>query len=58
VQSVIPAHGEIGDRTVIEHTLNYLRDLQAGKAPIVPAEMTPFYTETHANNQAFMRAKS
>jgi glyoxylase-like metal-dependent hydrolase (beta-lactamase superfamily II) len=57
VQSVIPAHGEIGDRSVIEHTLNYLRDLQADRPPVVPAEITAFYTETHAKNQAFARAK-
>ena len=55
---VIPAHGEIGDRSLIERTVSYLRDVQAGKSPNVPAGMTAFYTETHANNQALMQAKT
>ena len=58
VQTVIPAHGEIGDRAVIGQTLNYLRDLQAGRSANVPSEMTAFYTETHANNQALVQAKA
>jgi glyoxylase-like metal-dependent hydrolase (beta-lactamase superfamily II) len=51
---VIPAHGEVGDRSLIERNLTYLRALQAGQPPAVPAEMTAFYTETHASNMAFM----
>ena len=58
VQIVIPAHGEIGDRALISQTVTYLHNLQADKAPSVPVEMTAFYTETHANNQALMRAKT
>ena len=58
VQTVIPAHGDIGDRAVIGQTLNYLRDLQAGRSPTVPAEMTAFYTETHAHNQALVKAQA
>jgi glyoxylase-like metal-dependent hydrolase (beta-lactamase superfamily II) len=53
---VVPAHGEVGDRGLIERTVNYLRDIQAGKAPTVPDEMNAFYTETHANNQALIKA--
>jgi len=53
---VIPAHGEVGDRSLIDHTVNYLRDMQAGKAPLIPDEMTAFYTETHAKNLALMQA--
>jgi glyoxylase-like metal-dependent hydrolase (beta-lactamase superfamily II) len=55
---VIPSHGDIGDRSVIDQTLAYLRDLQAGKSPTVSAHMTTFYTETHANNQALLKVKS
>lgn len=51
---VVPAHGEVGDRSLIERTLSYLRDLQAGKVPTVPTGMTAFYSETHAKNQALM----
>ena len=58
VQTVIPSHGDIGDRAVVGQTLNYLRDLQAGKAPNIPTDMTAFYTETHASNQALMQAKT
>ena len=58
VQTVIPAHGEIGDRALISQTVSYLHDLQAGKAPNAPAEMTAFYTETHAHNQALMQPKT
>ncbi len=51
---VVPAHGEVGDRSLIEHNLSYLRNLQAGKAPTLPAEMTAFYSKTHAKNQVLM----
>lgn len=51
---VIPAHGEVGDCSLVERNLAYLRALQAGQPPAVPADMTTFYTETHANNQALM----
>jgi glyoxylase-like metal-dependent hydrolase (beta-lactamase superfamily II) len=50
LQTVIPSHGEIGDRGVIEHTLRYLRDLRDGKPPRVPEAMDEFYTATHADN--------
>jgi len=54
---VVPAHGEVGDQSLIERTTNYLRDLQAGKTPTIPAELTPFYSETHAKNQTLVQAK-
>jgi glyoxylase-like metal-dependent hydrolase (beta-lactamase superfamily II) len=50
LHTVIPAHGEIGDKGVIEHTLRYLRDLAAGNQPTVPESMDEFYTATHAAN--------
>ncbi len=56
VQTVIPAHGEIGDRALIAHNIRYLNDLRAGKAADVPAQMTAFYTETHAKNVALAQA--
>jgi glyoxylase-like metal-dependent hydrolase (beta-lactamase superfamily II) len=54
VQTVIPSHGEIGDRSLIERNLRYLRDLRSGKRPDVPAQMDAFYTETHAGNLKIM----
>lgn len=56
VQAVVPAHGEIGDRALIARTSGYLRDLRDGNAPTVPAQMTPFYTETHANNRKLVQS--
>ena len=52
---VVPAHGEVGDGSLIERTVNYLCAIQAGTAAFVPDEMSVFYTETHAKNQALMR---
>ena len=52
---VVPAHGEVGDRSLIKHTVSYLQDVQAGKTPVVPDEMTTFYSETHAKNQALVQ---
>lgn len=54
LQTVIPSHGEIGGRVVIEHTLRYLQDLRDGKTPNVPEQMDEFYTATHAANLKLM----
>ncbi len=51
---VVPAHGEVGDHTLIERTVNYLRELQAHKAPVISDEMSAFYTETYAKNLELM----
>ncbi len=50
VQSVVPSHGKIGDRSLIAHNIRYLSDLRDGKPADVPSEMSKFYTETHAQN--------
>lgn len=57
VQTVIPSHGEIGDGSIITRTVRYLRDLQEGKSPEIPAEMDDFYVETHAKNLGYLRSK-
>lgn len=54
VQSVIPSHGVIGDRSLIGITLSYLRTLQAHNKPDVPAQLDAFYTATHAKNLALI----
>lgn len=56
VQSVVPSHGKIGDRSLIAHNIRYLSDLRDGKTPDVPAEMTKFYAETHAQNVQLTQA--
>lgn len=55
VQTVVPAHGEVGDRSVITGNISYLRALRAGKFPLVPEVMDDFYMQTHAQNQALVR---
>jgi len=50
VQSVVPSHGRLGDRSLIAHNIRYLSDLWDGKPSDVPAEMTSFYAGTHAKN--------
>jgi glyoxylase-like metal-dependent hydrolase (beta-lactamase superfamily II) len=50
VQHMIPSHGAIEAEHQIARTVDYLRGLQTGIAPAVPAEMPPFYTETHSEN--------
>jgi len=55
VRTVIPAHGDSGDKSLIRHTLGYLRDLREGKIPLVPQGMDDFYTFTHANNIKLMQ---
>lgn len=50
VRTVIPSHGEIGDRRLISHNIRYLTNLRDGELPEVPDDMTTFYTETHAKN--------
>jgi len=50
VRTVIPAHGPIGSREIIDRTIEYLSCLLAGHAPLVPDELTDFYRETHQAN--------
>lgn len=50
VQTVIPAHGPIGGRELIERNLTYLQAIRDQRQPAVPAELDDFYRETHAAN--------
>lgn len=50
VQTVIPAHGAIGGREIIEQTITYLQDLLDGYLPVLPERLTEFYRETHQEN--------
>ncbi|MFN8490366.1 MAG: MBL fold metallo-hydrolase [Caldilineaceae bacterium] len=50
VQTVIPAHGMIGGRELIERNIAYLHALREGRPPDVSGELDDFYRETHAAN--------
>lgn len=53
VSQVVPAHGPLGGKELIRATSAYLRDLQAGRAPAVPKDLSPFYAATHRDNLRF-----
>ncbi len=58
VQIVIPAHGKIGGRKIIQQNIAYLQELLKGKKPVVLEPMTDFYRETHTANIRFARDAS
>jgi glyoxylase-like metal-dependent hydrolase (beta-lactamase superfamily II) len=50
VRAVIPAHGTIGGREILEQNAEYLQGILSGH-PIEPrGPLTAFYRDTHANN--------
>ncbi len=51
VDTVVPAHGPVGGRELVEHTVRYLRGLAAGGGPADLSALPPFYRETHRRNQ-------
>jgi glyoxylase-like metal-dependent hydrolase (beta-lactamase superfamily II) len=56
VQLVIPAHGEIGGRSVISRTSSYLAGLLAGSGDAPASSPDPFYEKTHARNVDLVRS--
>lgn len=52
VRTVIPSHGAIGGRELIERTLAYLRGLRDGSC-VVPEQLDAFYGETHTANVCY-----
>lgn len=54
VKTMIPAHGDIGDRSIITRNIAYLKALPSGEFDL-PAVMTPFYNETHQANVEYAR---
>lgn len=58
VTSVIPAHGRIGGRDLIEATASYLRSLLSGGIGEFRevGDVPPFYRKTHEENARQMRA--
>ncbi len=55
IKTVIPAHGEIGDRTLFTRNIAYLKTLLNGGDFDLPVIMQPFYHETHATNVEYTR---
>jgi glyoxylase-like metal-dependent hydrolase (beta-lactamase superfamily II) len=52
---VIPSHGRLGGPELLRETAGYLRDLLAGRPPSITENLTQFYRETNAANQALAR---
>jgi glyoxylase-like metal-dependent hydrolase (beta-lactamase superfamily II) len=51
VVTVVPAHGPLGGRELLEQNVRYLRGLEAGGGPADLPALRPFYRETHRRNQ-------
>lgn len=58
VYRVIPAHGNIGGRAIIQRNIDYLQDLLDGHEPAIPDPLTAFYSKTHQENIHFARGAS
>ncbi len=55
VQTVIPAHGDMGGPEIIRQNIAYLQVLSEGEVPDVFEPMTDFYRHTHGANIGFAR---
>lgn len=55
LRDVIPSHGQIGGRTVIDHTVDYLRRVRDGGEFAFAEPLAPFYQSTHEGNLAVVR---
>ena len=53
--TVVPSHGSVGGPELLLENARYLRALLAGRLPSIPLDLTRFYRETHAANQALAR---
>jgi glyoxylase-like metal-dependent hydrolase (beta-lactamase superfamily II) len=51
VVTVVPAHGPVGGRELLEHNVRYLRELAEGGGSAGASVLPPFYRETHLRNQ-------
>lgn len=52
---VIPCHGQTGGRELIANTIDYLQKIYAGEHIELPANLSPFYRDTHASNLRWQR---
>lgn len=55
VQHVIPAHGKIGGRELLQQNIAYLQNLRTSQASSVPADLDNFYRETHQSNLLYAK---
>ena len=51
VTAVIPSHGPVSGKDLLESNIKYLTALREGRAPEAPDKMAQFYVDTHAANQ-------
>ncbi len=51
VVTVVPAHGPVGGRELLERNVRYLGTLVAGDGPDDLSGLPPFYRETHRRNR-------
>lgn len=51
VQTVIPGHGTLGGRELLERNIAYLRALREGREVPVPDTLSPFYEGAHEKNR-------
>lgn len=50
VTTVVPAHGPVGGRELLERNVRYLRGLATGEGPADPSALPGFYRDTHRRN--------
>ena len=50
VRHVIPAHGPMGDRTIVAQNIEYLEAIRTGCATEPAGTLTTFYRDTHRQN--------
>ncbi|MGE5199349.1 MAG: MBL fold metallo-hydrolase [Rhodospirillaceae bacterium] len=50
VRTVVPAHGAVGGREILEQNIRYLEGLRDGHPMEVPGPLTDFYRRTHLSN--------
>jgi len=54
VQHVIPSHGIMGGRELLQQNIAYLQNLQNGAAINLPEQLDDFYRQTHHSNLRYM----
>jgi glyoxylase-like metal-dependent hydrolase (beta-lactamase superfamily II) len=50
VQIVVPAHGAVGGREILQDNIRYLQGLRDGRPIDIPGSLTDFYQRTHESN--------
>lgn len=55
VQHIIPAHGQIGGRELLQQNIVYLQNLHTGNAPNISEHLDNFYRDTHQSNLLYAK---